>query len=293
MASLAAERRSVRAFSRHPVVELALVGILVARGASPVLKFERQNFVRAAGCTEFVAVDASNRRMCAGQGKARGSMLGDGKRGAMKIDDRVAAFALVAIGCGGELSVMGVLVAIAARPKLYFVNRVLAGRNVALRALHLDVFALQWITRIVVFFHSKEGGFPAIQVVAFRALAFLWASLKLALVGIRLVAIVAVRECELFLEVAVHVARHAGNLGVLAGQGIFRFRVVEIISREHRLPAAGAVAGIAGFLEFAFVRIDVAIGTGGKFHVAIAPGPSRRIRLMTLFASHSCVKSCE
>ena len=293
VASLAAERRAVRAFSRHAVVELALVRILVAGGTSPVLEFEWQNFVGAAGCTELVAVDASNRRVCAGQGKARGSMLGDGKRGAMEIDHRVAAFALVAIGCGGELIVVGVLVAIAARPKLYFVNRLLARRNVALPALDLDVLALQWITRIVVLLHSEEGGLPAIQIVAFRALAFLWASLKLPLVGIRPVAVVAVRECDLLLEVAVHVARHAGNLGVLAHQGIFRFRVVEIISREHRLPTAGGVAGFAGFLEFSLVRINVAIGTGGKFHVAIARGPSRQIRLVALFANHFCVESCE
>ena len=286
VARLAAERRTIRPFPRHAVVEFSLVRVLVAGGAGAVFKFEGKNFVGTARRTERVAVHASKRRVRAGQGEARVSMLGDSKRGAVEIDDRVAAFALVVIGCGGELVVMGVLVAIAARPKLYFVNCVLARRNVALCALHLDVFALQWIARSVVFLHSKEGRLPAIKVVAFRALAFLWASLKLALVGIRLVAIVAVRERELFLEVAVYVARHAGNLGVLADQRIFRFGVVEIKSRQHRLPTAGGVTGIAGFFEFPLVRINMAGGACVELHVTIPCRSAGRIRLVALFAGY-------
>ena len=49
VASLAAERHSVCPFPCHAVVELALVRILVAGGASPVFKFERKNLVGAAG----------------------------------------------------------------------------------------------------------------------------------------------------------------------------------------------------------------------------------------------------
>jgi hypothetical protein len=204
----------------------------------------------------------------------------------MEIHNRVAAFALVVVWCSGKLIVVGVFVAIAARAELYFVNGALARRDVALRALNLDVFAFQGITRIVVFLHSKEGRFPAIQVVAFGAFAFFGASLKLALVRVWLVAVVAVRECDLLFEVAVNVARHAGNLGVLADQRIFRFRVVEIKSSQHRLPAAGGVARLAGFLEFSFVWINVASGAGFELHVAIPRRPARRIRLMALFAGY-------
>ena len=286
MAGLAAKRCAVRAFARHAVVELPLMGILVAGIASPVFKLERENFVGAAACSEFMAVATCNRHVRAGQRKARGSMLGDGKRSAMKIHNRVAAFAPVVVGRGRELIVMGVLVAIAAGLKLHFINSVLARGDVALRTFNLDVFSLQGITRSVVFLHSEKGGLPAIHVVAFRALALLCAALKLAFVGIRFVAVVAIRKCDLFLEVAIKVAGDARNMDVLSGERIFRFRVVEIKSGQHRLPTAGGVAGIAGFLEFSLVRITVAGGAGAKLHVAIPCGPSGRVWLVALFASH-------
>jgi hypothetical protein len=293
VASLTSERRPIRPFPRHAIVELSLVRVLMASGAGPVFKFEWQNLVGAASCAKLVTVDARNRRMRARQRETRVSMLGDGKRSAMEIQNRVAAFTLVVIRRGGKLVVMGILVAIAAGSKLYFVNRVLARWDVALRALHLDVFALQWILGCVVLLHSEWGWLPPFHVVAFRALAFSWTGLKLALVRIRLVTVVAVRECELFLEVAVNVARHAGDLRVFARQGIFRFRMVKIKSRQHRFPTAGGVAGIAGFLELSLVRINVAGGAGIKIHVAITRGPSLRIRLVALFAGHSRMQAGE
>src|SRR5580700_9576597 len=231
--------------------------------------------------------------MRAGQRKTRASMLGDAKRRAVEIHDCVAAFALVVVGRGGELIVVGIFVAIAAGRKLYFVNRFLPRRDMALGALDLDVFALQGITRIVVFLHAEEGWLPAVQVVAFGAFAFLWAGLKLALVRIRLVAVVAVREWDLLFEIAVDVARHAGNLRVLSDERIFRFRVVEIIPRQHRLPAAGGMAGLAGFLELSRVRINVAGGAGVEFHVAIPRRPSRQIRLVTFFAGNLYMQAGE
>ena len=72
-------------------------------------------------------------------------MLGDGKRGAMEINNCMADFALVAIRRRGELVVVRVFVAIAASAKFYLVDGVLACGNVALRALHRNVFALQRI----------------------------------------------------------------------------------------------------------------------------------------------------
>ena len=108
------------------------------------------------------------------------------------------------------------------------------------------------------FLESEQRGLPAFQVVAFRALALFRAGFELALVGIRLMAIIAVCEWDLFVEVAVDVARHTRNLGVLANQGIFCFGVIEIKSCEHRLPTTCGVAGFARFLELPFVRIHVA-----------------------------------
>ena len=213
-------------------------------------------------------------------------MLGDRKRRTVEIHNRVAAFALVVVGRGGKLVAVCIFVAIGAGRKLYLVNRVLASRDVALPAFNLDVFASQGITRSIVFPHSKQGRLPTFQVVAFRALALFRAALKLALVRIRLVAIVAVREWNLLLEVAVHMARHAGNLGVLANQRIFRFGMIKIKSGQHCLPTAGGVAGIAGFLEFPLVRVTMAGSAGVELHISIARRPARRIRLVTLFAGH-------
>jgi len=155
VASLTSKRRPIGTFLCHPIIEFSSVWIFVAGRAGPVFKSKRQNLVGAAGCARLVTVDASNRRMRARQRKTSVSMLGDGKRSAVEIRDRVAAFTLVVVRRSGELIVVGILVAIAAGSKLYFVNRVLAGRDMALRALHLDVFALQWILGCVVFLHSE------------------------------------------------------------------------------------------------------------------------------------------
>ena len=121
VASLAAERSAIGAFSRHAVVEFALVRVLVAGGASAVFKFEGQDRVAAASGTSLVAVDARNRCVRPGQGEARVAMLGDCKCGAVEIRNCVAGFALVVVRRGRELIVMGVFVAIAARGKFHLV----------------------------------------------------------------------------------------------------------------------------------------------------------------------------
>jgi len=54
-------------------------------------------------------------------------MLGDGKKGAVKIADRMTILAFVGVRSGGELAVMRVLVTIRAKRKFHLVNRVLAG----------------------------------------------------------------------------------------------------------------------------------------------------------------------
>lgn len=55
-------------------------------------------------------------------------MLGDGVAGAVPIGHRVAVLAAVLIRCGGELVVVGILVAIGAGLKLNLVDGVLARR---------------------------------------------------------------------------------------------------------------------------------------------------------------------
>lgn len=121
---------------------------------------------------------------------------------------------------------------------------------------------------------------------ALRAFAFLRPRLKLSLVRIGLVAINALRERNLLLEVSIHVARYARNLLVFALQWIFSLRVIEIETGQQILPAAGRMARIAGLLEFTLVRIQVAIRTFRKLHVVISRRSARRIGLMAFFARH-------
>lgn len=54
----------------------------------------------------------------------------------------VTFFALVLVRRGGELLVMRIFVAVQAGGKLDFVDRIFAGRQMALVAFHLDVFSL-------------------------------------------------------------------------------------------------------------------------------------------------------
>ncbi len=97
-------------------------------------------------------------------------------------------------------------------------------------------------------------------------------------------AIAAIGEGKLFLEITIQVAGDAGNLDVLSHQRVFGFGVIEIETGQKGLPAAGGVTGFARLLERSFVRIDVAGTAGIKFHVLIARRTARSVGLVALFA---------
>jgi len=78
---------------------------------------------------------------------------------------------------------------------------------------------------------------------------------------------------------------------VFAEQGEFCFGVIEIEACEQSFPTAGGVAGLAGFLELALVRINVATGAGREFHVVIAGSTAWGIGLVALFAGHLYVQA--
>ena len=82
-------------------------------------------------------------------------MHGDRKFRAMEIHDGVARFATVLVRSLGELSVMRVLVAVRALPKIDFKHRVGARRNMALVAFHSGVFAHQRICRRRMLLHAE------------------------------------------------------------------------------------------------------------------------------------------
>ena len=68
-------------------------------------------------------------------------MFGNRVGRAAPILNRVAFFTAIPEWRGGKLVIVRVLMAIGAECELRFINRILAGRNVAFCAIHLDVFA--------------------------------------------------------------------------------------------------------------------------------------------------------
>ena len=93
----------------------------------------------------------------------------------------------------------------------------------ALRAFDLYVFALQRIVGTVVFFHAKQRGLPAFQVVALRAFAFFLPLFELALVRVGFMAITTIGKHHSRLEISIQVTSGAGNLRVFTNKRIFRF----------------------------------------------------------------------
>lgn len=73
----------------------------------------------------------------------------------MKILYGVAVFAAILVRSGGELVVMGVLMAIRARRELNFIDGILACWRVALVASNGGMLSIQWIFRGGVLFYAE------------------------------------------------------------------------------------------------------------------------------------------
>lgn len=77
VAGFAAEGCAVGTFTRHTIVELALVGIRVTSGARAILEMERKNFIATASSTQFVTIRARDSNVSASKGKSRSFVFGD------------------------------------------------------------------------------------------------------------------------------------------------------------------------------------------------------------------------
>ncbi len=121
---------------------------------------------------------------------------------------------------------------------------------------------------------------------ALGAFAFLFAFLELTLVRIGPVATAAIGKGDLCLEISVHVTSRAGNWNVLPQKRIVCFGVIESKAGQQIFPTAGSVTGLAGFLEFALVRINVTRGAGVELHVLVANRTAGRFRLVAFFAGN-------
>lgn len=293
MAGFTSQWRTVCAPLRHALVEFAVVRVRVTRRARAVFESKCDDSIGAAGRPQLVAIRTSHGGVGALQCEARLAMHGDGKGRAVKIADRVAALALVEERSACELAGMGVLVTVHARFEFHFVKRVLAGRDVAPGAFHLDVFAPERIAGGVMFLHAEKRRLPAIDRVAIRALAFLRTRGELPAVRVRLMAIRALRECQRLVEIPARMTLDATDLSVHAEQGILRLGMVECEALLQLLPARRRVAILAAFFERALVRIDVASRARSEIHVRVAGWPSRHVGLVTFFASHLDVQAGE
>lgn len=176
---------------------------------------------------------------------------------------------------------MLVTVAVRATLKLDLEQRVLALGDVALRASQTGVTALQRISAGGVLLHCKERGPPSLHVVAGCAFALVRALGELAIVGIGFVAIHTLLEGDRLLEISIGVALRAIHGRMVPFQRKLRFRVVEPLidqRQRYRLPARGAMAGLAALREAAAMRILVAVRAlikGNAYILRLAIGAIR------------------
>jgi len=183
----------------------------------------------------------------------------------------VALVASIEIGGRGKLIGMSIGMAIGAALKLDFVKGVLALRNVALHALQARVTALQRVVGRSVFFHGEKGRLPSLYVVAGRTFAAILTLDELPVMSI-LVAIRALLEWDLLLEIAVGVALGAIDSEVLALERVLGLGVIESLVHGLQvdpLPSAGIVAGVATLRETAVVRILVTIGALAEWNANV------------------------
>ena len=104
-------------------------------------------------------------------------------------------------------------------------------------------------------------------------------------------AIVAISERNLFLEIAIEVTSKTSNLDMLPEERILCLGMVEIKTGQHGLPATGGVTSFARLLEFAFVWVDMARRASIKLHVPVARRATGSVGLVALFTGHLDVET--
>ena len=182
----------------------------------------------------------------------------------------MALLATIEPGRGGKLALVLILVAIDAQGVFQPVRGRLAGRRMAIGALHLLMRKHQRELGFGVVGRRISGRLPTIDRVATLAAALVCALNELAAMRIRLVAVRAIGKGDRQIEVGALVAGNAAYLAVFAEQRILCLRVVEVRCESGFFPRRGSVAGFAGLLELALVRVGVTVGTVGERNSKIA-----------------------
>jgi hypothetical protein len=240
--------------------QLAAMRVFVTLLATQVV--EAEPAVERRRLARLVAFDAGHRAMRARQWKPRLAVIALGKRRGVKSIHRVAVLATIEVRFRRELSAVRVLVAVAALPTLDSILRVGTRRQVAFGAIDFAVSAPQRISGFLMAAQRKQRGFEALFVVTRGTIAAVGAPPKLALVGIRGMAIDTAIVCNRLAEFCAVVAFGARHLAVLADERKIRRGVIEASDLRSGLPVHGRMARFARLPERSLVRIAMALGTG-------------------------------
>ena len=228
VAALATELSAARPYAHQLLAELPVVRIAMASGAGAIFEpilFDLFEVRRQAG---LVAVTTRDRQVRAGQRVSRLLMLRKSEGRRAEAAQIVAFLAAVVVRSGCELSKVRVLVAVRAQRKFDLVQGRRSGRNVTLRACDSRMFAFQRICRCCMLFHTEGRRLPSHEGVARRTFAAIGTAQELVAVRIRTMAVDALAERKVLVEVAAFVARDAGHGHVPADERISRLVVVEV-----------------------------------------------------------------
>ena len=172
MTGLAAEFGPIRPEAFLPIAELSMMRVLVTTRTGFVVKVKRNDFVFSAAGSDFMAFRATNGGVRSSQRELGLPMLRDGKQSTVPIRYRMTALAAVLKRRFRKLAVVGIFVAVRTGRELNLVNRLFAGRKVALVAFDFGVLAFERILGSRMLLDAKDGRLPPLDFVAFRALPF-------------------------------------------------------------------------------------------------------------------------
>ena len=174
--------------------------------ATQVLPVIDNSRLRLELCGLLMAVSARDGSVSCAENEVGLLMTNQRKRRRLVPVKIVAALAGVEVRSGDKLPGVTVVVAIRAAFELDLEESFLALGNVALRAFHFGVSALQWIRAGIMFLHREGGWFPPIHGVTRSALPVIRSFGKLPAMRIGPMAIHAFLENKRLLKLSVGVA---------------------------------------------------------------------------------------
>ena len=154
--SLTTLRRPVRPQLGHPVTEFAVMRIGMAAQASSIFKPVGNYFGRVPLLRDNMTLGTGHGEVGVNERESTLLMLGNRIRRWLEPADVVTFLTMIAKRCRGELALVHVRMAVQAMSEGDFVARRRPSRDMAFRAGHRGMPALEGISGRRVFFHSEE-----------------------------------------------------------------------------------------------------------------------------------------